>query len=221
MIRDRTRGLRQQLPLRQDARPFERSGICSNEMLQRYHSQDTGLFLRFRVALILAHSLRLNQFPVPYKVSVGSGFFLNFRLLHCRLVSLTSVLRDWDSDSVCCDISPPHSVCMYPIPDSSLPELHDSVPCGAGCPDASPIISSLSMGTKPRDAHSVLVSSYSDPDPPLNPTVDSESDESCSTCLDHSGLKHMPSIANPFATSFPCTLTCASHVSAWLLHFME
>ena len=49
---------------------------------------------------------------------------------------------------------------------------------GAGSPDASPVISSLSMGTRPRDAHGVLVSSHSDPDPPLNPTVDSESDES-------------------------------------------
>ena len=132
-------------------------------------------------------------------------------------MSLTSVLKDWDSDSVCRDISSPrHPVCMYPTPNSSLPELqesHDSVPCGVGSPDASPVISSLSMGTIPGDVHSVLVSSDSDLDPPLNPTVDSESDESYWTCLDHIGLEHMPSIANPFATSFPCTLACAGTCS--------
>ena len=81
----------------------------------------------------------------------------------------------------CCDISSPrHPICVYPAPDSSLPELrelHDSVPCGAGSPDASPIISSPSMGTIPKDAHSDLVSSDSNRDPPLNPTVDSEPDE--------------------------------------------
>ena len=58
----------------------------------------------------------------------------------------------------------------------------------------------------------------SDPDPPLNPGVDSDPDDNCCvTCWDHSGLEHMPSIANPFATSFPCTLTCAgtcSHVTS-------
>ena len=212
MFCDNTRGSRQQFPPRQDA-GFERSSICSNEMLQRYRSQDAGLILHFWVARTQAHSLSLGQFPVPHTVLLDSGLFLNFRLLRCRLVSLTSVLKDWDSDSVCCDISPPHSVCMYPNPDSSLPELHDSAHCGATSPDTSPVISSLSMGTKPRDAHGVLVSSDSYPDPPLNPTVELESDESCSTCLDHSGLEHMPSIANPFATSFPCTLTCAGTCS--------
>ena len=45
--------------------------------------------------------------PMPYTVSVVSRLFLNFRLLRCRLVSLTSILKPWDSDSVCCDICLP------------------------------------------------------------------------------------------------------------------
>ena len=106
---------------------------------------------------------------------------------------------------------------MYRAPISSLPELHelhDFVPRGAGSPEASPVSSSLSMGTMPRDDQSALVSSDSDPNPPLNPTVDSDPDDDwCVTCWDHSGLEHMPSIANPFATSFPCTLTCAGTCS--------
>ena len=104
---------------------------------------------------------------------------------------------------------------------SSLPELlelYDSIPRGAGSPEASPVSSSLSMGTIPRDDQSALVSSDLDPEPPLNPTVDSDPDDDCCvTCWDHSGLEHMPSIANPFATSFPCTLTCAgtrSHLTS-------
>ena len=94
-----------------------------------------------------------------------------------------------------------------------LHELHDSVPRGAGSPEASPVSSSLSMGTMPRDDQSALVSSDSDPDPPLNPTDFNPDDDCCVTCLDHNGLEHMPSIANPFATSFPCTLTCAGTCS--------
>ena len=108
-------------------------------------------------------------------------------------------------------------MCMCPPPMSSLPELHelhDSVPRGVGSPEASPVKSLLSMGTIPRDDQSALVSSYSDPDPPLNPTVDSDRHgDYCMTCWDHSGLEHMPSIANPFTTSFPCTLTCAGTCS--------
>ena len=146
---------------------------------------------------------------------LGFLFFLNFRLLRCRLVSLTSVLKDSVSAADISSTHPPTR--MYPASISSLPELnelHDSVPRGAGSPEASPVSSSLSMGTMPRDDQSALVSSYSDPDPPLNPTVDSDPDDDCCvTCWDHSGLKHMPSIANPFATSFPCTLTCAGTCS--------
>ena len=55
-----------------------------------------------------------------------------------------------------------------------LPELHeshDSIPRGAGSPEVSPVSSSLSMGTIPRDDQSALVSSDSDPKRPLNPTV--------------------------------------------------
>ena len=84
------------------------------------------------------------------------------------------------------------------------------MPRGAGCPEASLVSSSLSTGTMPKDDQSALVSSDSDPNPPLNPTVDSHPDDNCCvTCPDHNGLDHMPSIANQFATSFPCTLTCA------------
>ena len=82
-------------------------------------------------------------------------------------------------------------MCMYPAPISSLPELHElheSISCGAGSPEASPVSSSLSMGTIPRDDHSALVSSDSDPEPPLNPTVDSDPDDDCCvTCWDHNG----------------------------------
>ena len=154
------------------------------------------------------------QRPCP-----GFLLFLNFRLLRRRLVSLTSVLKDSESAS---DISSPHSpIFMCPAPVSSLPELdelHDSVPRGAASPDASPISSSLSMGTKPKDGQSALLSSDSDPDPPLNTTVDSDPDDSCCvTYRDHSRLEHMPSIANPFATSLPYTLTCvgtSSHLTS-------
>ena len=108
-------------------------------------------------------------------------------------------------------------MCMYPGPISSLPELHEvheSIPHGAGSPEASPVSSSLSMGTMPMDDQSALVSSDSDPEHPLNPTVDSDPDDGCCvTCWDHSGLEHMPSIANPFSTSSPCTLTCAGTCS--------
>ena len=92
---------------------------------------------------------------------------------------------------------------MYPASISSLPELHelhDSVPRGAGSLEASPVNTSLSMGTMPRDDQSALVSFDSDPDPRLNPTVDFDPDDDCCvTCWDHSGLEHMHSIANPFA----------------------
>ena len=72
----------------------------------------------------------------------------------------------------------------------------------------------VSMGTIPRDDQSALVSPDSDPKPPLNPIMDSDPDDDrCATCWDHRGLENMPSIANPFATSFPCTLTCAGTCS--------
>ena len=63
-------------------------------MLQGYPNEDVELFFRFKVAQTQGHSLSLGQFPVPYTVSVGSGHFLNFRVLRCRLVSLTSILND-------------------------------------------------------------------------------------------------------------------------------
>ena len=91
---------------------------------------------------------------------------------------------------------------------SELLEVYGPIPRGAGSPDASPVSSSLSMDTIPKDDQSALVSAHFDPDPPLKPTVDSDADDECGAiCSDHSGLEHMPSIANPFATSFPCTLT--------------
>ena len=97
-------------------------------------------------------------------------------------MSLTSVLKDSDRVSVA-DSSfnkPPWCVC--PVLMSSLSELlevYGPIPRGAGSPDASPVSSSLSMGTIPRDDQSALVSSDSDPDPPLNPTVDSDPDDDC------------------------------------------
>ena len=52
------------------------------------------------------------------------------------------------------------------------------------------------------------------PEPPHNPTVDSDPDDHCCvTCWDHNVLEHMPSIPNPFATSLPCTLTRAGTCS--------
>ena len=64
------------LPLRQDAR-FERSSVCTYEMMHRYRIEDAGLFLRFRVALTPAHSLNVVRFRVPF--TVVSGLSLNFR----------------------------------------------------------------------------------------------------------------------------------------------
>ena len=145
----------------------------------------------------------------------GFLLFLNFRILHCRLVSLTSVLKDSVSSADISSTNPAR--CIFSAPISSLPELHElreSIPPGASSPEASPFSSSLSMGTIPRDDESALVSSDSDPKHPLNPTVDSDPDDDCCvTCWDHSGLEHMPSIANPFTTSFPCTLTSAGTCS--------
>ena len=130
-------------------------------------------------------------------------------------MSLTSVLKD--SVSAADSSSNKYPWCVCPVLMSSLSELlevYDPIPRGVGSPDASPVSSSLSMGTIPRDDQSALVSSDADPEPPLNPTVDSDPDDDCcATCWNHSGLEHMPSIANPFATSFPCTLTCAGTCS--------
>ena len=141
--------------------------------------------------------------------------FLSLRFLRCRLVSLTSVLKD----SVCAADSAldstPWFVC--PVLISSLfvlLEEYGPISRGAGSPDASPVSSSLSMGTIPKEDQSALVPSDSDPDPPLKPTVESDPDDDVgAACCDHSGLEHMPSMANPFAISFPCTLTCAGTCS--------
>ena len=106
------------------------------------------------------------------------SWVLSLRFLRCRLVSLTSVLKN----SVCAADSsfnkPPRCVC--PVLMSSLSVLlgaYDPISRGAGSPDASPVSSSLSMGTIPKDDQSALVSSDSDPDPPLKPTVDSDPDD--------------------------------------------
>ena len=71
-------------------------------------------------------------------------------------------------------------VCVCPVLMSSLSELlevYGPDPRGAGSPDASHVSSSLSMGTIPKDDQSALVSSESDPDPPLKPPVDSDPDD--------------------------------------------
>ena len=60
-------------------------------------------------------------------------------ILHCRLVSLSSVLKDRVSAADSSSNKPP--ICLCPAPMSSLPELlewHDSIPRGAGCTEASP-----------------------------------------------------------------------------------
>ena len=104
--------------------------------------------------------------------------FLSLRFLRCRLVSLTSVLKD----SVSAADSPFSSTpwCVCPVLISSLSVLleeYGPFSRGAGSPDASPVNSSLSRGTIPKDDESALVPSDSDPDPPLKPTVDSDPDD--------------------------------------------
>ena len=93
------------------------------------------------------------QQPCP-----GFLLFRNFRLSCCRLVSLPSVVKDSESAS---DISSPHSpICTCPAPISSVPQLHplhNSVPRAAGSPEASPVSSSPSMSTMPKDDQTVLV----------------------------------------------------------------
>ena len=150
-----------------------------------------------------------------YRPCPGFLRFLSLRFLRCRLVSLTSVLKDSVSAADSALDSTPWCVCPVLISSLSvLLEEYGPISRGAGSPDASPVSSSLSMGTIPKDDQSALVPSDSDPDPPLKPTVDSDpDDEFGATCCDHSGLEHMPSMANPFATSFPCTLTCAGTCS--------
>ena len=148
-----------------------------------------------------------------YRPRPGFLRFLSLRFLRCRLVSLTSVLKDSVSAADSALDSTPWCVCPVLISSLSvLLEEYGPISRGAGSPDASPVSSSLSMGTIPRDDQSALVPSDSDPDPPLKPTVDSDPDDDFgATCCDHSGLEHMPSMANPFAISFPCTLTCGPY----------
>ena len=150
-----------------------------------------------------------------YRPCPGFLRFLSLRFLRCRLVSLTSVLKDSVSSADSALDCTPWCVCPVLISSLSvLLEEYGPISRGAGSPDASLVNSSLSMGTIPKDDQSALVPSDSDPDPPLKPTVDSDpDDEFGATCCDHSGLEHMPSMANPFATSFPCTLTCAGTCS--------
>ena len=150
-----------------------------------------------------------------YRPCPGFLRFLSLCFLRCRLVSLTSVLKDSVSAADSSFNSTPWCVCTVLISSLSvLLEEYGPISRGAGSPDASPVSSSLSMGTIPKDDQSAPVPSDSDPDPPLKPTADSDpDDEFGATCWDHSGLEHTPSIANPFATSFPCTLTCAGTCS--------
>ena len=113
-----------------------------------------------------------------YRPCPGFLLFLSFRLLRCRLVSLTSVLKDSVSAADSSFNKPPWCVC--PVLMSSLSELlevYGPIPRGAGSPDASPVSSSLSMGTIPKDDQSALVPCDSDPESPLNPTVDSDPDD--------------------------------------------
>ena len=119
-----------------------------------------------------------------YRPCPGFLLFLSFRFLRCRLVSLTSVLKDTVSAADSSFNKPPWCVC--PVLVSSLSELlevYGPIPRGAGSPHASPNSSSLSMGTIPKDDRSALVSFDSDPDPPLNPTVVSDPHDECgATC---------------------------------------
>ena len=119
-----------------------------------------------------------------YRPCPGFLLFLSLRFLRCRLVSLTSVLKDNVSAADSSFNKSPRCVC--PVLMSSLYvllEAYDPISRGAGSPDASPVSSSLSMATIPKDDQSALVSSDSDPDPPLKPTVDSDPDDACgATC---------------------------------------
>ena len=104
--------------------------------------------------------------------------FLSLRFLRCRLVSLTSMLKDSVSAANSSFNSTPWCVCPVLISSLSvLLEEYGPIARGAGSPDASPVSSSLSMGTIPKDDQSALVPSDSDPDPPLKPTVDSDPDD--------------------------------------------
>ena len=113
-----------------------------------------------------------------YRPSPGFLRFLSLRFLRCRLVSLTSVLKDSVSATDSSFNSTPWCVCPVLISSLSvLLEEYGPMSRGAGSPDASPVSSSLSMGTIPKDDQSALVPSDSDPDPPLKPTVDSDPDD--------------------------------------------
>ena len=115
--------------------------------------------------------------------------FLSLRFLRCRLVSLTSVLKDSVSAADSALDSTPWFVCPVLISSLSvLLEEYGPISRGAGSPDASPVSSSLSMGTIPKEDQSALVPSDSDPVPPLKPTVESHPDDDIgAACCDHSG----------------------------------
>ena len=162
--RDRTRLLWRKA-LRQNA-DFRHAGIAGRETCEISATECRGYrFCHYR--------------PCP-----GFLLFLSFRFLHCVLMSLTSVLKDSASAVDSAFSKPPWCVC--PVLMSSPSEqlgVYGPIPRGAGSPDASPISSSLSMGTIPRDDQSALVSSDSDPDPLLNPNVNSDPDDECgATC---------------------------------------
>ena len=129
-----------------------------------------------------------------YRPCPGFLRFLSPRFLRCRLVSLRSVLKDSQSAADSAPDNIPWCVCPALISSFSvLLEEYGPISRGAGSPDASPVSSSLSMGTIPKDDHSAPVPCDSDPDPPLKPTVDSDpDDEFGAACCDHSGLEHMP-----------------------------
>ena len=113
-----------------------------------------------------------------YRPCPGFLRFLNLRFLRCRLVSLTSVLKDSVSAADSALDSTPWCVCPVLISPLFVPlEEYGPISRGASSPDASPVSSSLSMGAIPKDDQSALVPCDSDPDPPLKPTVASDPDD--------------------------------------------
>ena len=195
----------------------ERSSYDANSALEHRFFRHALLCLESLIAPLesLTAPLCRGFWLCLYRPCPGFLRFLSLRFLRCRLVSLTSVLKDSVSAADSALDNTPWCACPVLISSLSvLLEEYGAVSRGAGSPDASPFSSSLSMGTIPKDDQSSLVPSDSVPDPPLKLTVDSDpDDEFGATCCDHSGLEHMPSMANPFATSFPCTLTCAGTCS--------
>ena len=87
-----------------------------------------------------------------YRPYPGFLRFLSLRFLRCRLVSLTSVLKDSVSAADSSFNGTPWCVCPVLISSLSvLLEEYGPISRGAGSPDASPVSSSLSMGTIPKD----------------------------------------------------------------------